>query len=323
MKLDMPDTRSSLSDNSRLVRGCPCYKEFGLEKICLNNDDILPINSIAVDPGFFGETKSIVDLLSYKSDNPSMCYLLIYLDEESGNTFCVSQGRELQINSKPVSAKEIEAALQFVLASDKASDGIVCSSCLYKYLMTLGETFEDLLSEGERTELISGYVKDLTTEMAIYLSGAPAIGSDAENLEMINARISNLVKLRGECARLIQSLKDTDAEIEFLKLVEAYRTLFRLEAVFLFQVVTLRESADQNISLDLIRFMVDMAERVLHTIDGIRESTIALHEREHVPQPLEDFLARHSEIRRSTETRFTDLIRILGQIETRTSQKGL
>ncbi|TFG07375.1 hypothetical protein EU522_00775 [Candidatus Thorarchaeota archaeon] len=323
MKLGTPSTRSSPGDNPKLVRGCPCYKEFGVEKVCLNNDDVLPINSISVDPGFFGQTNSIDDLAAFNSDNPSMCYLLIYLDEESGHTFCVSQGQELLINSKAVSTTEIQAALQFVLASEKASDGIVCSSCLYKYLMTLGETFEDLLSEGERAELISGYVKEFTTEMAIYLSGASSIGSEPENLEIINSRISELVKLRGECARLIQSLRDRNAETSLLKLVDAYRTLFRLEAVFLFQVVTLRESADQNVSVDLIRFMVEMAERVLYAIDEIRESTIRILEKDHMPADLKEFLNRHAEIRKSTEARFTDLIRILGEIETRSTQKGL
>jgi hypothetical protein len=323
MKLGTPTVGGPTATDQKLVKGCPCYKEFGVEKVCLNNDDVLPVNSISVDPGFFGQTQSFDDLISYKSDKPEMCYLLIYLDEASGSTFCVSQGQELRINKKTVLANEIKAALQFVTASEQSSDGIVCSSCLYKYLMTLGETFEDLLSEGERAEIISGYVKNLTTEMAIYLSGATRVGTDTENLEVINSRISELVKLRSECAALSHKLAKTKHPGNPANLVEAYRLLFRLEAVFLFQVITLRESADQNISIGLIRFMVDLAERVMHLIDEIRETTINLQNTDSVPKELEDFLSKHSEIRKSTETRFTDLIRLLAQIETRTSQKGL
>jgi hypothetical protein len=323
MNLGTPFVGGTTSIDQKLVKGCPCYKEFGVEKVCLNNDDVIPINSISVDPGFFGQAKSIDELTPFKSDKPSMCYLLIYLDEKSGNTYCISQGQELRINNKLVSASEIEAALQFVVASEQSSDGIVCSSCLYKYLMTLGETFEDVLSQGERTEIISGYVKNLTTEMAMYLSGVSTVGADMTNLEIINNRISELVKLRGECAGLSQELVKSEAPQVTKDLVDSYRLLFRLEAVFLFQVMTLRESADQNISIGLIRFMVELAERVMRLIDEIREVTIALREEETVPENLNLFLSKHSEIRKSTETRFNDLIRLLGQIETRTSQKGL
>jgi len=323
MKLGTPIVGEPTATSQKLVKGCPCYKEFGVEKVCLNNDDVLPVNSISIDPGFFGQAESIQELIPFRSDKPEMCYLLIYLDDSTGNTFCVSQGQEIRINRKVVAANEIKAALHFVIASEQSSDGIVCSSCLYKYLMTLGETFEDLLSEGERAEIISGYVKNVTTEMAIYLSGASRMGTDTENLEIINSRISELVRLRSECAALSQALSETTHPIDSVNLVESYRLLFRLEAVFLFQVITLRESADQNISIGLIRFMVELAERVMHLIDEIRDSTINLRNAESIPQELEDFLSKHSEIRKSTETRFTDLIRLLAQIETRTSQKGL
>ncbi|MFX1368823.1 MAG: hypothetical protein ACFFAY_09515, partial [Promethearchaeota archaeon] len=286
MNLGTPLVGGTTSTDQRMVKGCHCYKEFGLEKVCLNNDDVLPINSISVDPGFFGQAKSIDDLSPFKSDKPSMCYLLIYLDEKSGNTYCVSQGQELRINSKFVSASEIEAALQFVIASEQSGDGIVCSSCLYKYLMTLGETFQDVLSQGERTEIISGYVKMLTTEMAMYLSGVSLVRTDNENLEIINSRISELVKLRGECTALSQGLAESKAPQVAVDLVDSYRLLFRLEAVFLFQVMTLRESADQNISIGLIRFMVELAERVMRLIDEIRVATIDLREGEAIPKKL-------------------------------------
>ena len=59
----------SIDDSSQLVKGCPCYREFGDEKVCLNNDSILPINAISVDPSFFNQLDSKAMLDEYKSDN--------------------------------------------------------------------------------------------------------------------------------------------------------------------------------------------------------------------------------------------------------------
>lgn len=121
----------------KLVKGCPCYKEFGTEKVCVNNDDVQPINSISIDPTFFGLMDSREGLAEFKSSNEGMCYLLISLDAEDGRAYCVSQGRQLKINNRDIQASDIKDALQFVSTKDITTDGVVCSSCLYKYLVTL------------------------------------------------------------------------------------------------------------------------------------------------------------------------------------------
>ena len=40
----------------RLVRGCPCMKEFGEERVCINDDDVLHVKSIILDPSFIRAT---------------------------------------------------------------------------------------------------------------------------------------------------------------------------------------------------------------------------------------------------------------------------
>ena len=97
-----PSNYNGNQSTTRLVKGCPCYRQFGDEKVCLNNDDVFPINAISVDPSFFEQISCIDDLAEYKSDRESMCYLLIYLDRQGGFCYCVSQGQRISINQKDV-----------------------------------------------------------------------------------------------------------------------------------------------------------------------------------------------------------------------------
>ena len=112
MGLDSSVVERTSGIGSRIVRGCPCLKEFGREKVCLNNDDVVPITTITIDPVFFGNATSIEDLTELRSNSESMCYCLVFLDNDKEHTYCVSQGQLVKINGRPVKASEIQAALQ-------------------------------------------------------------------------------------------------------------------------------------------------------------------------------------------------------------------
>ncbi len=326
MGLDSSVVERTSGIGSRIVRGCPCLKEFGREKVCLNNDDVMPITTITIDPVFFGNATSIEDLTELRSNSESMCYCLVFLDNDKEHTYCVSQGQLVKINGRPVKASEIQAALQFVSASEQAGDGVICSSCLYKYLITLGDTFEELLTDDERAELISSYLKRVTAQMAADLIGAAehSDGQDSEILDdLISARIKELLDLRSEWTGVIHDLRSNEAESRIVSLVEQNRLLTRLEGVFLFQVSTLRESQDAQISLGLLRFMIDVAERVVRIVEDIREMTRDLQETGQLPNEIGTLLQKHSVSRSKNEQWFKNLVRMLNQIETRTSQKSL
>ncbi|MFW9845521.1 MAG: hypothetical protein ACFFD6_02140 [Candidatus Thorarchaeota archaeon] len=322
MGLDSSLMTGALGGNSRLVKGCPCLKEFGEEKVCLNNDDVIPVTSIVVDPMFLGDAASVEDIANLKSDNESMCYLLVYLDSVNDQTYCVSQGNMLRINNREVKASEIQAALQFVTTSEQASDGIVCSACLYKYLVTLGDTFDDVLTETERTELVSKYIRDITTQMASDLIGTNE-DTDPEIFdELVSSRINQLMALRTFWASLLHDLKVDGEDERLIRLVDQYRQLSRLETVFLFQVTTLRESDDKQVSIGLLRFMIEVAERVIRVVTNIRESSHDLLETVYVPIHIQKLLENQTESRNQTEEWFTNLVRMLNTIEIRTSQKS-
>jgi hypothetical protein len=326
MGLDSSVMESPTGTSNRIVKGCPCLKEFGREKVCLNNDDVMPITTITIDPVFFGSATSIEDLTELRSNSESMCYCLVFLDRNSEHTYCVSQGQIVRINGRRVKASEIHAALQFVTASEQAGDGVICSSCLYKYLLTLGDTFEELLTDEERADLISSYLRRVTAQMAADLIGVTehSDDQDSEILDsLINDRIKELLDLRSEWAGVIHDLTSNESDSRIIALAEQNRLLTRLEGVFLFQVSILRESHDAQVSLGLLRFMIEVAERVVRIIEGIKEMNRDLQNTGQIPDEIGTLLQKHDAGRSKNELWFRNLVRMLNQIETRTSQKSL
>ena len=297
------------------MKGCPCYRQFGTEKVCLNNDDVFPINAISVDPSFFEQMSCIDDLVEYKSDKESMCYLLTFLDREGGYCYCVSQGQRININKKDVKVSEIDSALQFVTSTEKNRDGVVCSDCLYKYLRTLGEASEGFLTDSEREEIVASYVKDISTRMAAELSGYSEDSFSDENYEQhVTLYIQRLNQTRSQWASLTMKLKEKNGDKILTELVDHYRALHRLEAVFLFQVLSLEENKEESDPLETLRFMIGVSEKVIMLSDLIREKTHDLLERKVMNKDLQDSFRKHSEKRKETEYKFSNLVKVLSEI---------
>lgn len=301
--------------NSQVVNGCPCYRQFGDEKVCLNNDDVVPINAISIDPSFFEQISHIDELTEYKSDKESMCYLLMYLDRKSGFCYCISQGQKLSINKKDVKTTEIDSALQFVTTTERNRNGVICSDCLYKYLRTLGEASEGFLTDSEREEIVASYVRNVSTRMAVELSGYPTSGFSDENYQQhVRLYIKKLNQTRSQWASLTLKLKEKNGDKTLTELVDHYRALHRLEAVFLFQVLSLNENLEESDPLETLRFMVGVSEKVIVLSDSIREKTHNLLERKAMSKELQDSFRKHSEKRKETEYKFSNLVRVLNEI---------
>ena len=319
MNADPSILTDSTNGPSHLVRGCPCYREFGDEKVCLNDDGVYPINAISVDPSFFSQLNSQRLLEEYMSDNKSMCYLLMFLDRDGGFCYCVSQNQRISINEKDVKVSEIDSALQFVTSSEKSRDGVLCSDCLYRYLRTLGESSEGFLTDDEKQEIIATYVRELATNMAIQLSGFE--GSD-EALDF-NAHVWNYLReinrSRSHWASMMINLKQAGVEEDLLELIDSYRTLARLESVFLFQVLSLDDPSDETDPLSVLRFMVGVSEKVITVNNFIREKTNSLIDRDALPDNIREMLSQHSEARKTTEYRFSNLVSALHNIDTHAS----
>jgi hypothetical protein len=314
--------QSILSDSEdgpdHLVRGCPCYKEFGDEKVCLNDDSVFPINAISVDPSFFSQLNSRSLLEEFKSDNKTMCYLLMFLDREEGFCYCVSQNQQIRINEKTVKVSEIDRALQFVTSSEKSRDGVFCSDCLYRYLRTLGESSEGFLTDDERQEIIARYVRELASNMAMQLSGYEGSGEPSGFNDHLWKYLREINRSRSHWASMILNLKKAKADNDLIDLMDSYRTLARLESVFLFQVLSIDDEDEETDPLSILQFMVRVSEKVITVNNSIRERTINLMERDALPDNIREMLSHHSEARKTTEYRFSNLVSALHNIDSNT-----
>ncbi|MHA2212497.1 MAG: hypothetical protein ACW992_04985 [Candidatus Thorarchaeota archaeon] len=281
----MNDSGSTISGavrrEIRLVRGCPCYKEFGDESVCLNHDGVLPIKAISVDPAFYTHVDTVDHMIEQSSNMEGLCYLLIGLDASEDIAYCVSQGRKLRINDRQVKATDMEAALKFLTMTGMTTNGALCSSCLYKYMVTLSDVFEDVITDNEKAEIIVSYVKSLAIRILADLSGASADLSDEEESvlkELISIHVGVALKERSEIAAYSSSLRGEDHAEDAIAVVDYHKQLIRLESIFFFQVETLLDAGDEIVALGLLRYMVDIAERVLILCDAIRERIRRLEE---------------------------------------------
>ena len=305
---------------TNIVRGCPCYREFGEEKVCLNNDSVYPIRAISVDPSFFQSLQSKDSLVEFGSTNESMCYLVTFLDREEGYCYCVSQNKRIRINNHDVRASEIDSALQFVTSSEKHRDGVLCSDCLYRYLRTMGESSEGFLTDEERKDIIDSYVRNLANTIAMQLSGYDESNGTDDFKVHLPDYINELNRTRSHWISMIRNLKSTKADADLIELIESYNTLSRLESVFLFQVQTLEDEREETHPLDALHFMVNVSERVMRTNDEIRERTNELMNRDAIPDNIQEMLTQHTQKRKETEYRFSNLVSVLHEIDSSTSQ---
>ncbi len=319
MNVDRDITSSSTHELVHLVRGCPCYREFGDEKVCLNNDSVLPINAISVDPSFFTPLGSKSQLVVFQSDNVSMCYLLMFLDRDEGLCYCVSQNQRICINNKNIKVSEIESALQFVTSSEKSRDGVLCSDCLYRYLRTLGEGSEGFLTDDERNEIIAKYVRELATNMAIQLTNYDSSRGKSDFISHLWSYLREINRSRSHWASMILNLRKAEAEEDLIELIELYGILARLESIFLFQVLSLDDSDDETDLLSTLRFMVGVSEKVINVNNSIREITNSLTERDALPESIREMLSQHAKTRKMTEYKFSNLVSALYNIDTHTT----
>ncbi len=304
----------------RLVRGCPCMKEFGGERVCINDDDVIPVKTMVLDPQFFAQLCSVNDLQDFKSNREDMCYSLINLNPDADNAICLSQGKVIRINKKTIRATNIEEGLDFAINSDVSGNEAICSSCLYKYLVTLTDLFDNLLSEEEKGQIILSYSQDLINSIAAQLSqevlnyNRNDILSNREIIEMQIERLANTRKRLG--TKTIDS-RSPDINETFEVLLRVHKTLLKLESIFLFQVLSLQEADDELTALTLLKFMVETADRILSTHNDIRAQRSALINLGVKVERVDELLEERKIHHKHAEKRIRNLLSILSKVNSR------
>lgn len=288
-------------------------KQFGDERVCINYDDILPIKSITIDPHFFAQFESVDDLKEYQSDNDGLCYGLLNLDPRDGKAYCVSQGKAVMINNHYVQAGDIRDALNFVVPTEMGNDDAICSSCLYKYLVTLTDVLQGLLSDSERGKVILTYAKDLVNRIANDLSQG-VISFHRNSIDSEHEEFDTIIqKLSEKHYEIVTSLREPKDDA-LRHLLDAYRKLYKLESVFLHQVVSLNQEEEEVSALTYLRLMVSTTRKILLLHDELRELNLTVLSQGEISSEQEEMLTRTNTTRQDAERDLRKLMPLLSEI---------
>ena len=319
---DLTIITGSNDNRIQLVRGCPCMREYGNERVCINNDDVSAIKSISVDPHFFAQLESIEMLSEFESEKEDLCYGLLNLDPRDGIAYCVAQGKAIVINHQAIRAADIKEALNFVLPSQMGVDDAVCSSCLYKYLITLTDVFREILSDNERSSIVLAYTKDLVNLLAAELSqGSVSFQRNSliARTEKFDQSLLLLSKKHYDRILNLDSPHSEDMEL----LIDAYRKLGKFESVFQHQVLSLNQDCDEISAVTYLRLMIGTTHKILSLHDELRNLRHVVMSSGLVSEEHEIIVDEIESIRKKSEMGFRKLVPLLSEIERRPTEKVL
>jgi hypothetical protein len=120
-------------------------------------------------------------------------------------------------------------------------------------------------------------------------------------------------------ARLILEAANLKSGRPLVEILEAYKTLTRLEAVFLFQVKALLEVSEQASAMQILKLMIDVANKILKINDHIRRVRGNLTNLEDLPEEIRLTIAAHDAHRKDAESHFRHLLLLLDQIGARST----
>ncbi|MEM4734099.1 MAG: hypothetical protein QXS20_00095 [Candidatus Thorarchaeota archaeon] len=309
----------------RLVRGCPCYKVFGDEKLCVNDDNILEMNVIEIDPTLFAFHQDKESLELERADSDDICYCAIYINYPDNRVYCVSQGWPIRIHGKDVLATDLESAMQFLTTKDVAQNAEVCSECLYKFLLTLSDQFADSMSKKERTDEVKRYVNRFSLMMAVKLSQMDStmkpIGTDSDvredidHFEFLRGYLVQLLERQSYWAEVAERMNLQGFPQWTIELVRKREMLARAEFQFYSQTLQLRDIEDFNLIIKMLSFILRTADEILKLNSQIHSeirSERFMKMVEHAPA-LKPLLS-YADKSRAIEHNFGNILQILSKL---------
>ena len=309
----------------KLVRGCPCYKVFGDEKLCVNNDSVLEIEAIEIDPSIFSFHYNKGSMEEERASEGNVCYASIYINYPDNKVYCISQGWVLRIHGKDVPGNDLEDAMQFLSTKEITSSAEICSDCLYKFILTLGDTFADLMTEKEKTEEVKKYVDKFSLMIALKHSQTDQMMEPIGTEDDIEAVIDHFEFLRNYLVQLLDQqsywtnlglkLDEEQAEDWVQNLVAMREKLTRLEFQFYSQTLQLRDINQFNILIKMLQYVLKSSDEILSLNDLIHSEIRSdrFHELVKKDDRLEA-LEGYAEKSRTIEHNFGNILQILTKL---------
>ncbi len=307
----------------KVVGGCPCFKVFGEEKLCVNDDNIIEVDPIELDPSIFILHNTKEDIEQERASDDNICYMSIYINYPDNRVYCISQGWKLRIHGKDVPGDDLEDALQFLTTKD-TSNLQICSECLYKFILTLADTFSDMLTLKEKTEEVKKYVNKFALMIAIKFSqmdGMEPIGTEEDIKEgmdhflILKRYLMQLLEQERYWQNVHKELVEENIDERIIDLVAMRERLARLEFQFYSQTLQLRDIYDFNLLIKMMRFILQTSNEILdinakiHNMIQTKEFKEILKDEPRL-RPFE----KYGEKSRSIEHNFGNILQILSRI---------
>ena len=306
----------------KIIRGCPCFKVFGNEKLCVNNDSVLEIEAIEIDPSFFSFRPDRESMLEEQASEGNICYASIFVNYPDNKVYCISQGWILRIHGKDVPGNDLEDALQFLSTKEASASAEICSECLYKFILTLGDTFAGFMSKKERTDEIKRYVDQFSLKIAVKHSQMDnmmePIGTegDIENgvdhFGFLRKYLVQLFEQQHYWTDLEQLFAEENSEFWVQDLLRKRERLARMEFQFYSQTLQLRDINDFALLIKMLEYILRSSDEILllneeihNVIRSERFKEIAQTEGRLAP------LASYAEKSRTIEHNFGNILQIL------------
>lgn len=309
----------------KTVRGCPCFKVFGDEKLCVNDDSVLEIDAIEIDPSMFSYRTSREGMMEEQASDGTLCYASIYINYPDNKIYCISQGWTLKIHGKEVPGNDLEDSMQFLSTKEANASAEICSECIYKFILTLGDTFADLLSKKEKTDEIKRYVDNFSLKIAVKHSQMDnlmePIGteSDLENgvdhFDFLRRYLVQLLEQQQYWSELGQKFVEENSEFWIQDLLKKREQLARLEFQFYSQTLQLRDINDFSLLVKMLDYILRSSDKILALNQDIHKviSSNKFTEISTTDDRLSS-LAEYAEKSRTLEHNFSNILQILAKM---------
>ncbi|MHA2206345.1 MAG: hypothetical protein ACXABC_10835, partial [Candidatus Thorarchaeota archaeon] len=263
----------------KLVRGCPCFKVFGDEKLCVNDDDVLEIEAIEIDPTVFAFHTNQEAIETERATEDNICYAAVYVNYPDNRVYCISQGWVLRIHGKDVPANDLEDALQFLSTKDLTASAEICSECLYKFILTLADTFADLMSRKEKTDEVKRYVDKFSLMIAVKHSQMDEmmkpIGTEddvqegIDHFEFLRSYLVQLLEQQNYWSELTRDILTDDTELWLRNRIQMRERLERFEFQFYSQTLQLRDINDFHLLIKMLQYILKTSNEILRLNESI------------------------------------------------------
>ncbi len=322
----MLDTGEQKQKSSiKLVRGCPVYKVFGDERLCVNDDKVLEIEAIEIDPAIFSYHQDKDSMKEEQASEGNVCYASIYINYPDNKVYCISQGWVLRIHGKDVPGDDLEDAMQFLSTKEITSNAEICSECLYKFILTLGDTFTDLLTEREKTAEVKKYVDKFSLMIAVKHSQTDQmmqpigteddIESGVDHFQFLRNYLVQLLDQQTFWGKLGQELAEEGTEDWLLNLVAMREKLARLEFQFYSQTLQLRDINEFNMLIKMLQYVLKSSDEIIELNDLIHAEIRSNRFCQLAQKDSRlEILAGYAEKSRTVEHNFGNILQILTKL---------